>query len=346
MGIISSMSLFYKVKKEIYTGKNFKKAFIDGSKKAQWIGLDASIIGLLAGLIAYLIPNAAISSFGIIVMIGSVLNAILNILVLRGVSWFVYNSSYVASNPKVIALEKKFIPDLSMDEKPTYFEAFNTKKTKKKKVIAASIYGVVLVASIAGMIAFSSINGTLLNTPSSQQSSEIYIQQIVPTEQNAENYVVSFEEKFNDHFAKDKDGTALIKNLSVEYYYFNFKNGNTTKYEYTYMISLEDTYSSTSTIYYRDDATSGTFIETPILEAFSSYAKDIVLMNNVSNENVELKEIYSVDSDSYTNYVFIFVGIALAVQFVYFIIRFGVNKAIVSTLLNACALFITMAYSV
>ena len=342
MGIISSMSLFYKVKKEIYTGKNFKKAFIDGSKKAQWIGLDASIIGLLAGLIAYLIPNAAISSFGIIVMIGSVLNAILNILVLRGVSWFVYNSSYVASNPKVIALEKKFIPDLSMDEKPTYFEAFNTKKTKKKKVIAASIYGVVLVASIAGMIAFSSINGTLLNTPSSQQSSEIYIQQIVPTEQNAENYVVSFEEKFNDHFAKDKDGTALIKNLSVESYYFNFKNGNTTKYEYTYMISLEDTYSSTSTIYYRDDATSGTFIETPILEAFSSYAKDIVLMNNVSNENVELKEIYSVDSDSYTNYVFIFVGIALAVQFVYFIIRFGVNKAIVSTLLNACALFITI----
>ena len=130
--------------------------------------------------------------------------------------------------------------------------------------------------------------------------------------------------------------------MSVEYYYFNFKNGNTTKYEYTYMISLEDTYSSTSTIFYRDDATSGTFIETPILEAFSSYAKDIVLMNNVSNENVELKEIYSVDSDSYTNYVFIFVGIALAVQFVYFIIRFGVNKAIVSTLLNACALFITI----
>ncbi len=342
MGIISSMVLFYKTKKEIYLGKNFKKAFLDGSKKAQWIGIDASVIGLVAGLIAYLIPNAAISSFGIIVMIGSVLNAILNILVLKGVSWFVYNSSYVASNPKVIALEKKFIPDLTIEEKPTYFEAFKTKKTKKKKIVVASIYGAVLVASIAGMIAFSSINGSLLNTPSNLQGSEIYIQQVVPTEQNVDSYVANFEEKFDEHFAKDESGTALIKDVSVEYYYFNFKNGNTTKYEYTYIISLDDAYTSTSTVYYKDDATSSTFIETPILEAFTSYAKDIILLNNVSNENVEVKEVYSVDSDSYTNYVLLFVGIALATQLIYFIARFGVSKALVSTLLNGASLFITI----
>lgn len=108
---------------------------------------------------------------------------IVNALITRGVSWFVYNSAYIASKPHLLALDKKLIPDLTKEEKSKYFESFKTKTNKKTSIIGASVVGALLIASIAGMVTFSSINGSILNTPSSEQSTELYITQILPSEE-------------------------------------------------------------------------------------------------------------------------------------------------------------------
>ncbi len=344
VSLFSTMSLYYKTKKEIYAGKNFKKAYQDGAKKAFWITLDSSTVALLAGFVAYLIPNSAISSFGIFVIIGSVINLIVNALITRGVSWFVYNSSYIASKPHLLALDKKLIPDLTKEEKSKYFESFKTKTNKKTSIIGASVVGSLLIASIAGMITFSSINGSILNTPSSEQTTELYITQILPSEEKkSDDYVSDFKSNFDLHFSNDEKGESkFLASPSLTYYCFTYKNGNTTKYEYTYTLSLKGYYDEdNSTVYYRE-GNSGDYTSTNIKEAFSHYAQTIVGMNSVDQDSVSIKRVYSIDNSSYTNYVLIYVGISLALMLVYFIIRYGLNKAIVGTLLNGVVCLIVL----
>lgn len=344
ISLFSTMSLYYKTKKEIYSGKNFKKAYQDGSKKAFWIILDSSIVGLLAGFVAYLIPNTAISSFGIFLIIGSVINLIVNSLITRGVSWFTYNSAYIASKPHLLSLDKKLIPDLTKEEKSKYFESFKTKTSKRTSIISASVVGALLIASIAGMIAFSSINGSILNTPSSEQATELYITQVLPSEEKkSDDYVSDFKSNFDLHFSNDEKGeTKFLSSPSLTYYCFSYKNGNTTKYEYTYTLSLKGYYDEdTSTVYYREGNT-GDYTSTNIKEAFSHYAQTIVGMNSVDQDSVSIKKVYLQDNASYINYVLIYVAISLALILVYFIIRYGVNKAIVGTILNGVICLIVL----
>lgn len=342
--LFSSMSFFNKIKKEIYNGKNFKKAFVDGSKKAQWITIDISIVGILIGIVAYLIPMTSISSFGIITLIGSVVNLILNTLVLKGVSWFNYNSLYIQNKPKLIALDKKLIPDLSKDEKPVYAESFKKGKTKKTTAIASIVSATLLVASIAGMIGFGTATGSVFNTSSNELNSEIYIRQDMPSRiDNMDKYIVSFEDNFDSHFSKNSDGTEkLIKKLDIDYYYFTYTNGNTTKYEYTYIIPLDLAYENmNSTVFYRETP-QGNFEEKSIVEAFTHYASSVVGLNNVDQDSVELQKVYNVDNDAYLTYIFLFIGISSILLFVYFLIRYGAARALVGTILNAAALFITI----
>lgn len=345
ISLFTSMALFYKTKKEIYSGKNFKKAYQDGGKKAFWIALDGSVVGILAGFVAYLIPINAISSFGIYLIIGSVINLIVVGLILRGMSWFVYNSKFVADRPKLLSLDKKLIPDLTKDEAPKYFESFKYKTNKKTVLTTSIVSGVITVASIAAMIVFSSINGSVLNTPSNEQSSQVYITQVLPSSSSnkTEDYVTEFKQNFDLHFAKDESGTKLIKNLDVDYYYFTYKLGKTTKYEVTYMITLDGSYDeTTSKVYYRSDAQSGKFEETNVQEAFASYAEYVVGMNNVNSESISVKKVYEIENSSYINYTLMYVGIALSLIFIYFLIRYGLNRAIVSLLLNAALSFTTL----
>jgi len=340
VSLIGSMAYFYKIKKEIYNGKNFKKAFTDGYKKGFWISFDSFIVSLVAGFTAYLIPNGLISSFGIVLILGSIFTFILNSTVLRGVSWLLYNSEYVQNHPRLLMISSKLIPNLTKDEKPVYEESFKSKPNKKSKIIGFSVCGILTVASVAAMIVFSSIGGNILNVPSSETNSEVYIQQNVPSEENVDSKITDFENNFSTHFSKDATGkTSLVDDINVKSFYHTYKKSSTTQYEYYYIVELDGIYDeSTSNVYYRNSENES-FVETNIKEAFTSYCQSVIGLNNVSSDTISIKKVYSVDDASYVNYTIIYVAITVGISFVYFAIRYGLSKGLVGLILSSVTLF-------
>lgn len=342
IALFNSMTYFFKIKNEIYLGRNFKKAYQDGSRKSFWYTFDTSLIGIILGFTAYLIPNASISSFGILLVLGSALNFVGNCLLLRLVSWLVYNSQLINKKPQYIGLDSKFIPNLSQDEKPTYFNSFKAKTKKSTKIILGSVFGGLLVASLVGLIVFGS-SGKMFNNSSNQQNSEIRIQQVVSnntlTDNQVENYVSEIGNSINEHISNSVDGKEkFISSPSVSYYYYKYKNNNVEKREYYYVVDLGQAYNESSKVYYNPGNGFGSE-PLEIKSAVEQYLADIVAMSNVT---VSLDSIYLLDNYSYTNYSFIYLGIGLAICFAFFLIRFGFNKASIGLLLTLSSIIISV----
>jgi preprotein translocase subunit SecF len=347
MGLFQTMSFFNKIKKEIYNGKTYKKSYQDGSKKAFWFTLDTTIIGLILGFTAYLIPNGAISSFGVLLAIGSPFLLLINAVIVKAVSWFVYNSNYISNNPQLLALDKKLIPDLTKDEKPTYFEAF--KQAPKKKTINIYSIGtaVLLLASVIGISVFGSMNGNIFNSTSSQQSSEVYIRQVLTTESDNEitNYATDISDNFNTYFSKSSDGKSpLSKNITLDYYYKTYQNNGTTQKELFYVFDLGTTLSENSEIYYNSgSATSANWTKVTLSTAFEQYfTAGIGVIPIIQVDDISIKEVYQNDVNSYVNYVFICLGIGLAIVCVYVSIRFGITKGLVGLFVSFGGILITL----
>jgi hypothetical protein len=347
MGLFQSMTFFNKIKKEIYNGKTYKKAYQDGSNKAFWYTLDTTIIGLILGFTAYLIPNDAISSFGVLLAIGSPLLLLINAVVLKGIAWFIYNSNYISRNPQLLSLDKKLIPDLSKDEKPTYFEPFK-QATKKKTVNIYSIgTAVLLIASVIGISVFGSINGNIFNSSSSQQSSQVFIRQVLTTESDNEitNYATDISDNFNTYFSKSADGkTPLSSNVTLDYYYKTYENNGTSQKELFYVFDLGTALSENSEVYYNSgSATVGDWSKVTLTTAFEQYfTAGIGVIPIIQIDDISIKEVYLNDVNSYVNYVFIYLGIGLAISFVYISIRFGLSKGLVSLFLSFGGILITL----
>ena len=150
---------------EVYKGRNLKKANYEASKKTTLLTADISILTMLAGIVLYFLGGASVSSAGVMLVIGAVLNILINTFLLKGMMWLVTNNSSFQDKKHyaLFKIDNKNVPDLAKEEKQTYFGPFINKDYTKKKKISGIVLGVLLAASVAGLIAFSA-TGHIFNT--------------------------------------------------------------------------------------------------------------------------------------------------------------------------------------
>lgn len=163
--LITSIAHNNYLKEELYKGRNLKKANYEASKKTTLLTADISILTTIAGILLYFLGGASISSAGVILVIGSVLNILINTFLLKGMMWLLTNNTNFQDRAKysLINVDSKNAPDLTKEEKPTYFGPFINKDYTKKKKVSGIVTLVLLAASVAGLIAFSA-TGKIFNT--------------------------------------------------------------------------------------------------------------------------------------------------------------------------------------
>lgn len=332
-----------KVKNEAYLGKNLKKAYQETNKNTWLFLLDLSVIGLVIGLVCYLIPNQIANSIGSTLLIGSFVNALTNGIIFRGFEWFLYNSNLASKHPALIGVSKKLVPDLSKDEQPKFFDGFK-KKTNKKGVIAvAGVAGILLIASIVGMIVFGNINGNIYNIPTNQQNTQGIIQlnvNSVSDDFNVDSRTVQIEEALT-HFYTDQAGTkAAFSKATVTNFYYTYQAEETSTIrnrEYYWVIDFGKVYDvtneATNTLYYKNSSTE-----------FSGNFKTVLnngLNNDIGTEyEVTLSQSYLVSDDFNNQYVLYISLISVGILFAYFLLRFGPSKALSALVIGSAVLAI------
>lgn len=339
LSIFSSGIYFKKIKDEIYLGKNIKKAYIDGNKKSLTTQIDFSIVTLILGITAYLIPNSILISFGSLLVVGSILNIILNGILLRAISWLIYNSSTVANRLSLISIDKKKVPNLSMDEKPTYFDQFKKRDNKKTNLTIGIVSSILLVASIIGLTTFSIVRGNIYNSLSTQENSEVVIRidrRNVSSDdsRDIERYKENIENVFLTKFYEDND-TLMFNEVNMETYNYSYLVNNVTNKEYYFVVSLDQPFTSEDMIFVSDN--DGNISEMRIEEAL-----DISLRPVLGSPSITLNEVYDVNNDANNYYVLIYSLIGIAVSSVYLLFRFNISKTLTSIILVGGTLTITI----
>lgn len=347
ISILSAIVYFRTVKEESYKGRNLKKANEEASSKTIAKQLDFSVITILLGIVCYLIPNSITVSIGIMFVVGSVMNLVLNGVLLRLLMYFLCNSSVINDNLKIIQIEKRLIPDVTKDEKPTYFEQFKKNRDPKVKNLPTKlgIAGVVLlVASVVGMLTFGILNGNIYRQSEAYNSTKVYIQFNYNENSNIQD-VSDLEEYVLSNIYTYSNNTTTTTNL---------KYNNVDRFTHTYKISSVGN-TSIEEIYYVVDFVSSVTPDTKVSasadngkylvenisveEAINYLASDYASCSNLNE--VSLKQVKNVNNDSNNFHSMVFGLIGCGLIFLYFILRFGISRALSALIIVGGDLTIT-----
>lgn len=339
ISLFSSTIYFKKIKDEAYLGKNLRKAYQDGSKKALVPQVDISVITLILGITAYLIPNSIMISFGSLLIIGSIINILLSGILLRALTWLLFNSSVVLNKPGLVQIERKYMPNLSKDEKPRYFEQFNKKASPKFKKTSLIVASVMLLASVIGLTTFQLVRGNIYNDTSSTSGSEI----VVRIDQNnvyeddsleIQNYSDLIEGVFEERLYSDQEN-LLVDNPTVSNYNYEYKFNNVINKEYYFVVDLDGNYDASTSVYYLDN--NGNMVNSTLEEAVN-----VLVMNVVPANKIDVNVVENVNNDSNNYYALIFASIGIAISSIYMLFRFNLSKTITSILVIGGSLTITV----
>lgn len=342
ISIFSATTYYKKVKEASYSGKNLKKANAEASKKTILFQLDVSIITLIFGIVGYLFDNTVIMSLGAILILGAIFNFIFNSLVLRGLNWLLCNSSYINEHLNLLRIKKELIPNLSNDEKPTYFETFKNQKINKKgRLICTIVSSILLVGSI---IAIPLVNGLTGNLYGGSSNNALNTQVVITysaeeNDRNSNGFATITQlqnQVLNNIYVFDANNTNPEEKVALDYtngngkvmYYTKREVGDTTSnYYFTYIFNLDTIYDS-ETQFTIGDSTTQYDLESAISEAIASADFD----NNAAriDPEVYIGTVENSTEDYLNRDILYFVLISVGISTVYVLIRFGLGKAIIS----------------
>ena len=347
--LFSQLPYFKSVKEELYKGRNLRKANEETSKKILPLQIDLSVITILFGLVAYLIPNSIMISIGATLILGGLLNLVASGILLRGIYYFITNSSLVNNHLNLLMVETKKIPNLANDEKPKYFEGFKKKQNSKANMVFGIAGVLMLVASIIGISAFQFGTGNIYNSNSSDTNrSRIYIQ-FTYNENSSIQSVSDLESKVLNHLYTYNSSTNETNTSSnVKYddvltytysYKENYKNNKEVLKDIYYIVELNSLYNDNSVVSAYVDNTyklEGVTVVDAIQYLLRTY-------NGVSNlTNTELKTVKNVNDDTNNHYALLFALIGSAIVSLYLILRHGISRGLTSLLLVGASLTVTI----
>lgn len=330
------------LKEELYKGRNLKKANYEASKKTTLLTADVSILMAITGVVLYFLGGASISSAGVILVIGAVLNILINTFIFKGMMWLLTNNASFQDKKRLALfnVDTKKIPDLSKEEKPTYYGPFINKDYTKKKKISGIIVGVLTLASVVGLITFSAL-GKTFNTSNYYDST------------NEATFAIEAETESQTHPAVED-----VKGYLQEIKYENrpIKIGDVTFFTYK-MVDTEEGSTDDPHIYYlmtykieinekditSEKYSSGDFGPLPLNEVI-----DYVISSNgytpaAGETRVFTNNIYNIPN--YTGYVVASTAISLAAFTLYlWIRRFRASRALSVLVTSAVGSTLTLGF--
>lgn len=332
-----------KLRDEAYRGRSLKKANAEAAKKALLPIVDINVASIIIGAFVYLLGGVTMKAVAAALVLGGVLSLLLNTLGLRGMMWMATNTTKLTGKYQLFGIDESKVPNLTNEEKQTYFGAFATNDfTKKKKPVAIGTL-ILTIASIAGMIVFGNINkGQIFNNQLSKTvASEIHFEAVdreyaysETTIRNILSNMLIYEE--NKEEDKLTSVITLLKNDEIivpDTLTEKVKENDhvVEKVHYFYVAPLTKNLSLETTVYLKESAFPGFGVNergtiNDVLEAYNASVGG-------GNDIARLKNITLITPD-FVGFEKITLGtfIGVVVLSVYFALRYRPARGIASLL--------------
>ncbi len=322
-----------KLKEEVYKGRALKKANAEAHKRILLPIIDFGVISAFSGLMFYFIGGNAIRPLGIMLFFGGIIALVMNLLILRLLTWLLTNSTNMSNNLKLLNIDDKFVPNIMQEEKPTYVAPYeNTDFTKRKKLVAI-ITGVLSIGAVAVISVFGALNKSPLNVSNANnKSTEIYLSI------KGDNPVVNNEDSFKNEVLAN----VLIDGKPLEYSdvdlllreEYDYETEITTKY--TYFVTSYDSTFAEGSIYTVKDSD----VE------YSTYSEALTvavenLHEDTNNINVEEKIAYETVTAPNQGFVALAAGVAILGSCLYLAFRYRPSRAIGALAVSSAATLLT-----
>lgn len=149
MTVDANIITFERIRDELYKGRSLQKAVKEGQNLSFSTIFDAQFTTLLAGLIMYVFGNGAVKGFATMLMITVICTLIINVAVSRFLMNQLVNSGVLDNKKGWFGVKVTKIPDVSKNEKQTYFGPFDKidflKHAKKMILVSLSIFAIAIV---------------------------------------------------------------------------------------------------------------------------------------------------------------------------------------------------------
>lgn len=357
------------LKDEIYKGRTLKKANQEAGKKSVWPIIDASIVSAILGIFVYIFGGELASKFGTMLVLGSVFALAANLILTRFGSWLLCNDSTMQTSfPKQLNIDSKKIPDLLKEEKQSYFGPYEKKDFSKGKKWVAGALGAVTIAGIATMIVFGIQNGgNIYNTSAYTEKSTVLR---IDVRSNS-NEMISLEgiSSIDRLYSPEEGQGDLLHRVQVDGKLLSEMTSSdkialsetpssvydasneTTYYWYYYTVKLDrylenDPSSAHDIEVYRGDSFVSASSES-LDEALSEYMTSVFLPgSDDSNLKVAFATVSPELGQPYVDRLCLALGVALAVDMVYLMIRFRPSRGISAALGAAIVGYSSIAFFV
>ncbi len=348
--IVSSIIYFTKLKEEAYRGRSLKKANTEASKKSLLPIVDANVILIVIGAFAYLLGGTLMSGFAAVTVLGGLISLILNTVGLKIMMWLATNTTALTGKYAVFGIDPKLVPDLTKEEKQTYYGPYQDKNLTKKNKPVGIVASILFVASLAGMITFGVLNnGNIYNAPSSVANSQIFFETTTDNSALNETYINNLLE----HVCLAPETTSTIDDdLATEQYdaISNFvvsiddyertdtENGVEVNYYY-YIVTLDSSFpTSTTNAFYSEN---GTDSDVMLVNDALEYALNESAIDTKASVSMKDVTIVNIAQPAWEPIVLsTFVG--TAVLCLYFMLRYrlsrGLSSIIIATLVGGISL--------
>ncbi len=339
-------------KEEVYKGRSLKKANQEASKKITMPTIDLTILFAVAGLLCYFVGGTYVMSSGVVLFFGGVFLLLVTLLLFKLSTYLLTNANNVANKYKLFYIDKKLVPDLSKEEKPSYkapFEDKNFTKHSKKIGIAALI---LMVASIAGISTFAALNnGNFYNSSSYEATNtEVYV---VIDRDDIPYPHISDETYFEQYVLPNVyvDGAAIeYEELTyAEYVYNEYVDASetgssasiiSTYYDY-YVVSLEGTYEDNAHDYAYYSSSNGLVTVSSLEEAFNGAVSSIEEQNG---EFATVREVTLITPQPNNGFLALAVIVFVVAYTIYLGLRYNMSRAVASGAISLVSSLIVMGF--
>ena len=334
MSLVSSVIYIECFKNEVYRGRSLKKANQEAQKRTFASLIDTHLVILIASLVTYFVGHSTIQSLAILGVIGSLVSFIVSITFNRLMTWLITNDTSLQKKYSLFAINKDVIPDISKEEKQTYygpFEKVNFTKKSKRNSLGVLIATVVFTLAMIGFGVFG--NGVVNNSKGVEFTRAYFVLNEYGDTIRDNNKTINIE------YFENKLEEADLDFEAVKYYESTDPEDNETKIHY-YVVDFDGTIDPSEEIEVNSVKNSVQEYLNSIIN-ISDNETDVLYFNHV--RQVGTNPVINITQPALSS-VLIATAIVVVISAIYIAVRFGINKGIVTLGTSLFATFLPLGF--
>lgn len=243
---ISALPFVQVLRQEIYKGRNLKKAFAEANGVAFIPQIEIALVGIILALAVFLVGGNLLQNFAVFTMLGSLVSLVVTLISIRFILGLLLLEPKLNQQLSWLGIQSSLVPNVSKDEKQTYFGRFAGIDFSAKKLwvtLASFFLAMTFIGTATTLVA---LDQPLYTPVATTVQSRLYIEvadgagleTVADVEDNLLSFITVDTEAFEYSNIAFYEYARIEDEVTVEYRMYVIES--LTSYSPTTLVSFDD----------------------------------------------------------------------------------------------------------